>query len=220
MIIDPADLERGDLNNVVNGLVYPRPIAWVSTVSPDGVRNLAPFSFFNAFCFHPTPVVAIGPGSRQGINKDTLHNARETGEFVVNLVSAELAEKANICSGEYEPGVDEWDYAGVTPAPSVDVRPERVAESPASFECRVKEIVELGSDEAQSNALVIGLVSRIHVDDTAMDGLMPKPEELDLVGRLGGSLWSTTRDRFSLPRPASRDPEENRVDPPQANGLS
>ncbi len=85
MIIDPASLERRDLNALINGLVYPRPIAWVSTVGADGSRNLAPFSFFNAFSFQP-PTLGIGPGSRREVNKDSLRNIKETGEFVVNVV--------------------------------------------------------------------------------------------------------------------------------------
>jgi flavin reductase (DIM6/NTAB) family NADH-FMN oxidoreductase RutF len=107
MIIDPAEHDRRTLNGLVNGLVYPRPIAWTSTVAADGTRNLAPFSFFNAFSFHPHPTLGIGPGARHGIDKDTLANVRAAGEFVVNLVSAELAETANHCSAELP--VDEWD---------------------------------------------------------------------------------------------------------------
>ena len=91
MIIDPNELDRQALNGLINGLVYPRPIAWVSTVSASGRANLAPFSFFNAFSFSP-PTVAIGPGSRQGVNKDTLRNIRETAEFVISVVTEDLAE--------------------------------------------------------------------------------------------------------------------------------
>jgi flavin reductase (DIM6/NTAB) family NADH-FMN oxidoreductase RutF len=210
--IDPAILDRAQLNALVNGLVYPRPIAWVSTVSQDGHRNLAPFSFFNAFCFHPTPVLAIGPGSRQGVNKDSLANVRATGEFVVNLVSSALAEQANLCSAEVAADLDEWELAGIDAAPSCDVRPGRVAAAPASFECRVMQIVDLGPDDRPSNSLVIGRVSRIHVIDEALDGLVPLPAALDLVGRLGGSLWCTTRDLFELRRP--RDPLRGGVDRP------
>ncbi|ADB51234.1 flavin reductase family protein [Conexibacter woesei] len=204
MILDPLELERAQLNALIGGLVYPRPIALVSTVSEDGVRNLAPFSFFNAFCFHPSPVLGIGPGSRRGINKDSLANARATGEFVVNLVSAELAETANRCSGELPPDVDEWTIEGIEALPSECVRPERVAISPASFECRVLQIVDLGPAEQPSNSLVIGRVERIHVADAALDGLTPLPEVLDLVGRLGGDGWTYTRDRFDLRRPDGR----------------
>lgn len=214
MIIDPADLERGDLNALVNGLVYPRPIAWVSTVGRDGSRNLAPFSFFNAFSFHPRPVVGIGPGSRRGVNKDSLRNIKETGEFVVNAVNEELARAANLTAAEFGPEVDEWEVAGVTPVPSETVRPERVAESPASFECEVKQVVELGTQEAPSNSLVIGVVGRIHViDDALFDGYKVRPEALNLVGRMGGPYWVNTRDHFELRRPASTDPDEVRAAP-------
>jgi flavin reductase (DIM6/NTAB) family NADH-FMN oxidoreductase RutF len=208
VIVAPAELGRRELNGLINGLVAPRPIAWVSTLDPDGNRNLAPFSFFNAFCFHPAPVLAIGPGSRQGVNKDSLANIKATGEFVVNLVSAELAEAANLCSAEFGPDVDEWDVTGLEPAPCEEVAPPRVAASPASFECRVRQIVDLGLPELATNSLVIGEVVRIHVADAAMDGLTPRPEVLDLVGRMGGDLWCTTRDRFTLARPSSTDPGE------------
>jgi flavin reductase (DIM6/NTAB) family NADH-FMN oxidoreductase RutF len=213
VIIDPASLERRDLNALINGLVYPRPIAWVSTVGADGRRNLAPFSFFNAFCFHPQPVVGIGPGSRQGVNKDSLANIKESGEFVVSLVNEELAETANLTSAEFGPEVDEWDAADVEPAPSEVVRPERVAASPASFECRVKEIVELGTEEKQSNSLVIGVVERMHVsDDVLFDGYKVRPDAMRLVGRMGGSYWVRTRDHFELSRPNSSDPDAVRAE--------
>lgn len=206
MIIDPDDLDRHQRNHLINGLVFPRPIAWVSTLDEAGNRNLAPFSFFNAFSFSP-PTVGIGPGSRQGVNKDSLRNIKATGEFVISLVSAALAERANACSGEFGPGVDEWTVAGLTPAPSRDVRPARVEESPAALECKVFQVVELGTAELPSNSLVIGRVTCVHIEDDAMLDGMPQPEALDLVGRMGGDLWCTTRDRFELPRPSSRDPE-------------
>jgi flavin reductase (DIM6/NTAB) family NADH-FMN oxidoreductase RutF len=198
MVIDPAELDRRTLNGLINGLVVPRPIAWVSTRTPDGTRNLAPFSFFNAFSFHPYPTLGIGPGARRGIDKDTLANVRATGEFVVNLVSAALAETANHSSAELGPEHDEWELVG----------PERVAAAPASFECRVLQIVDLGSAEHASNALVIGRAVRVHVVDAALDGLRPRPEVLDLVGRLGGDEWCTTRDRFALRRPDGTHPDE------------
>ncbi|MDQ4002849.1 MAG: flavin reductase family protein [Actinomycetota bacterium] len=211
MVIDPASLERRDLNALINGLVYPRPIAWVSTVGADGSRNLAPFSFFNAFSFQP-PTVGIGPGSRQGVNKDSLRNIKETGEFVVNVVNEELARTVNLTSAEFDPEVDEWQVAGIEGASSEIVCPERVAAYPVSFECRVKEIVELGTEEMLSNSLVIGSVLRIHVIDEALDGYRPRLEVLNLVGRMGGPLWCTTRDRFELPRPDSKDPNEMQLE--------
>lgn len=209
MIFDPEQLDRAALNSLINGLVYPRPIAWVSTLSAAGSPNLAPFSFFNAFSFSP-PTVAIGPGSRSGVNKDTLRNIRETGEFVVSMVSEDLARLANATSGEFAADVNEWEAMGVTGADSVAVRPRRVAASPAALECRLLQIVELGPAEQPTNSLVIGRVLRIHLDDAAWDGKQPRSEVLRLVGRMGGPEWCRTRDVFKLPRPASADPADVR----------
>jgi flavin reductase (DIM6/NTAB) family NADH-FMN oxidoreductase RutF len=212
--IDPTTLERRDVMDLVNGLVAPRPIAWVSSLDRSGVRNLAPFSFFNAFSTQP-PTVAIGPGSRQGVNKDSLRNIRETREFVVNIVSYELAVRANQTSAEFPPEVDEWDVAGLTPAPSDDVTPARVAEAPASLECRVHSIVDLGTTSSPTNSVVIATVTRFHVREDILDGYRVRPEMLDAVARMGRNLWCTSRDRFDLPRPSSADPLEVRDSPPR-----
>jgi flavin reductase (DIM6/NTAB) family NADH-FMN oxidoreductase RutF len=202
-------MDRQARNALINGLISPRPIAWVSTRAESGARNLAPFSFFGAFSFDP-PTVGIGPGSRGGVNKDSLANIRSTGEFVVNMVSRELAEAANACSGEWGPDVDEWDVCGATPAPSEVVAPERVEGSPAALECRVRQVLELGEPTRASNNLIVAWVVRVHIDDAAMDGIHPDPAVLDLVARMGGDLWCTTRDRFTLPRPSTNDPERVR----------
>jgi flavin reductase (DIM6/NTAB) family NADH-FMN oxidoreductase RutF len=206
MIIDPTQIDRQERNGLMNGLVSPRPIAWVSTLDAQGARNLAPFSFFNAFSFDP-PTVGIGPGSRQGVNKDSLANIKATGEFVVNLVDRGLAERVNACSGEWGPEVDEWEVAGVEGKPAEVVRPMLVASAPAALECRVRQIIELGDAERSSNNLVVAWVVRIHVRDDAMDGVRPVSDALDLVARMGGDEWCTTRDRFVLPRPATNDAE-------------
>jgi flavin reductase (DIM6/NTAB) family NADH-FMN oxidoreductase RutF len=181
----------------------------VSSISPEGVRNLAPFSFFNSFSFSP-PTLGIGPGSRQGVNKDSLANIRATGEFVVNAVSEELAQLVNLCSAELDGQVDEWDLLGIEGADSVAVAPQRVAAAPAAFECRVLEIVDLGTEEMPSNSLIVGSVLRIHVADEAMNGMTPNPDALGLVGRMGGDEWCRTGDRFTLPRPGTVDQEELR----------
>lgn len=207
MILDPVNLDRPALNALMNGLVAPRPVAWVSTLSATGRPNLAPFSFFNAFSFSP-PTVAIGPGSRNGVNKDTLRNVRETGELVISMVTEELAPLANACSAEFPPEVNEWEALGIEGAPSVVVKPKRVARSPASFECKVLQVLELGSVDARSNSLVVASVLRIHVVDEAMDGTRPKSDVLNLVGRMGGDDWCRTTSRFVLPRPKSADPAE------------
>lgn len=207
MIIDPAELDRRERNALITGVVGPRPIAWISSLAADGSANLAPFSFFNAFSFDP-PTVAVGPGSRQGVNKDTLRNLKAGGEFALSVVDRELAERANASSGEFPPEVDEWEVAGVTPAPCELVAPPRVAESPAALECRVRQVIELGEGERASNSLVLARVLRIHLRDDALDSGQVVPEVLDLVGRMGADEWCTTRDRFTLPRPATADPEE------------
>lgn len=214
MLIDPAALERRDVTDLVNGLVAPRPIAWVSTQDRSGHRNLAPFSFYNAFSTAP-PTVAIGPGSRRGVSKDSLRNIKETGEFVINVVDYELAVRANQTSAEFAPVVDEWEVAGVTPAPCDDVRPARVAEAPASLECRVRAIVDLGSEELPTNSVIVATITRFHVRNEILDGYRVRPEVLDAVGRMGRDLWCTSRDRFDLRRPSDADPDAVRSAPPQ-----
>ncbi len=159
--------------------------------------------------------MAIGPGSRSGVNKDSLRNIKETGEFVINVVDYELAVRANQTSAEFAASVDEWDVCGVTPAPSDDVRPARVSEAPASLECRVRTIVDLGSEELPTNSVIIATVTRFHVRDEILDGYRVRPEVLDVVGRMGRDLWCTTRDRFDLRRPSGDEPELVRDAPPQ-----
>ncbi len=210
MLLDATALERREVEALMNGLIAPRPIAWVSTIDEDGRRNLAPFSFFNAFSTAP-PTVAIGPGSRKGVDKDSLRNIKATGEFVVNSVTEELATSANLCSADFPPEVDEWSLADVDALPCDDVRPSRVAQSPASFECRVVQIVDLGQPELPTNSVIIGAITRIHVDERIVgDGFAIDPEAAQLVGRMGGALWCTTRDRFALVRPRATDPDEAR----------
>jgi flavin reductase (DIM6/NTAB) family NADH-FMN oxidoreductase RutF len=209
MIIDPSQLDRRERGVLINGLIHPRPVAWVSSLAPDGARNLAPFSFFGAFSFDP-PTIGIGPGSRNGANKDSLANIKASGEFVVNLVNREMAETANACSGEWGPEVDEWEVCGAEPLASEVVAPERVAAAPAALECRVHQVLELGDAERASNSLVVAWIVRVHIADGAIADGVPDPDALDLVARLGGDLWCTTRDRFVLPRPASNDPDEVR----------
>lgn len=206
MIFDPATLDRQALHALINGLVYPRPIAWVSTVSTEGRPNLAPFSFFNAFSFFP-PTVALGPGSRKGVNKDTLRNIRETGEFTISVVTEELAELANATSAEFPPDINEWEAFGIAGADCEMVRPKRVAASPAAFECRLLQIIDLGTAETPTNSLVVGRVVRIHVDESIMSGGAPNSDALKLVGRMGGSEWCKTDAKFNLKRPASADPD-------------
>ena len=201
MDLDTASADVVAVYQALVGLVTPRPIAWVTTLSPAGVVNLAPFSFFNAFGANP-PVVVFSPTRRRdGSKKDTLLNVEATGEFVVNVATAELAGAVNLTAKEIRPDESEVTLAGLHTTPSVKVRPPRVAESPAHLECRVRQIVPVG-DGPISAALVIGEVVAIHVRDDVLDPAgRPDPRKLRTVARLGGDFWCHTSDLFELKRP-------------------
>jgi flavin reductase (DIM6/NTAB) family NADH-FMN oxidoreductase RutF len=182
-------------------VVTPRPIAWVTTVDAQGRVNLAPFSFFNAFGSNP-PVVVFSPTRRRDASKkDTLLNVEATGEFVVNAAVASLAEQVIDSSRELPPGESEVEYVGLHTVPSVKVRPPRLAESPVNLECRVVQIVPVGTGPIAAN-LVIGEVLAIHVADHVLD---PKgkvdPRKLRTIARLGGDWYCHTSDLFEMKRP-------------------
>lgn len=178
----------------LSGAVVPRPIAWVSTESTDGTPNLAPYSFFTVAAVDP-PTLAFSPNKSRG-RKDTPRNAVETGEFVVNIVTADLAAAMNETSATIHADEDEFAHAGVTPEAAVAVAAPRVAESPVNFECELRDVVDLGGSD-----LVLGEVVHAHVDDdVATDGKLDTGK-LDVVGRLAGSQYCYTRDCFDLERP-------------------
>lgn len=202
MIFDPSEHNPADIYKLMIGSIVPRPIAFVSTVNPQGQRNLAPFSFFNAICPNP-PVVCFSPVFRPGAAvaaKDTLRNVRDTGEFVVNIVSEEFAEAMNATSGDYPPEVDEFEVAGLTPLASERVKPARVAESKVQMECRLLQIVTI-SEKPLGGSLVIGEVLLFHVADALVENYRVDPDKLRAIGRMGGPTYSRTMDRFDLARP-------------------
>ena len=147
MTIDPGDRAPRDIYRLLTGVIVPRPIAFVSTVSRDGIRNLAPFSFFTAISANP-PVICFSPmvRNRQASQKDTLHNIEATREFVVNIVSESIAEQMNRTSADYPPEVDEFIEAGLTPLASDLVAPPRVGESLVSMECTLHTILTLSTE--------------------------------------------------------------------------
>lgn len=207
MIVSPSDLSHSELYNTLLNSVAPRPIAWVSTIGASGQLNLAPFSFFNVVCVDP-PMLAFAPGLRRprqaeashGEAKDTLRNIRETREFVVNIVTYELAEAMNLTSGEYDASVNEFELAKLTPQPSKIVRPPKVAESPVSFECRLHQIIDF-SPAPTSGSLVMGKIVSIHINDAHLkDGRLDR-NSLDLIGRMGGMQYTRTTQRFEMVRP-------------------
>jgi flavin reductase (DIM6/NTAB) family NADH-FMN oxidoreductase RutF len=198
MIVDPSSQPPLNIYRLLVGSVVPRPIAFVSTISPDGINNLAPFSFFNAVCADP-PTVLFCPNNRKP-TKDTLANVRATGEFVINIVSEDIAEKMNVCSGDYPAGIDEFEVAGLTPTPSDLVKPPRVREAHVNMECKVTQIISIG-DRAWSGNVVLGEVLRFHIDDAIVHDFKIDPDKLRAVGRMGGNEYTKVRDRFELIRP-------------------
>ena len=193
-------LEPQDAYKLLTGLVVPRPIGWIGTLDDAGRPNLAPYSFFQAVASNP-PTVLFSAGVTDGHEKDSLHNARTTGVFTVNIVSRAVAEAMNQSSAALGRGESEFAFAGLTSAPSDDVAAPRVAEAKASFECVVTQFVELGRAPIE-NVVVFGEVVRFHVDDDMLDGTRIDHGLLDAVGRLAGNAYATTRDRFELSRPA------------------
>ncbi|HUA66307.1 MAG TPA: flavin reductase family protein [Alphaproteobacteria bacterium] len=181
-------------------LVTPRPIAFVTTISPDGKVNAAPFSFFNVFGANP-PILAFAPADREdGTPKDTALNVRATHEFVVNLVDEAIAEAMNKCAASLPYGENELVHAGLTAVPSSVVKPPRIAESPVNMEC-----VEWGTLQIGSNRLVIGVIKRLHLRDDLFDAEKKRvhSDKLQVIGRMAAPHWyCRTRDRFEMIRPA------------------
>ena len=198
LVVDPAATPAALIYKLLIGSIVPRPIAFVSTVSAEGVPNLAPFSFFNAVCAEP-PVITFANGYRVP-SKDTLANVRATGEFVVNIVTEEIAEAMNQCAGDYPAGVSEFAMSGLTPVASDLVAAPRVRESPINMECRVLQILDL-STKPMGGSLVIGEVIRFHVDSALSSNFRIDADQLRAIGRMGGNEYTRTRDRFAMIRP-------------------
>ncbi|WP_454829858.1 flavin reductase family protein [Pseudoxanthomonas wuyuanensis] len=206
MRLDFSELGAAEGYRWLTATVTPRPIAWVSTRSPEGIDNLAPFSFFQVVCDDPpTLMISIGRRDDGGL-KDTLVNARETGELVVQLVSHAQAAAMNASSANLPRGVSEFERCGIAAVASEQVKPLRVAGAPVAFECRVAEIKPYPAGRP-THHLVFAEVLLAHIDDGVLaDARHADPARLDLVGRMGGSLYATTRDTFSMVRPKQPGP--------------
>ena len=197
--LDPAALSPRDVSHLMNGVVVPRPIAWVSTIDVNGNRNLAPHSYFNAVSCEP-PIVEFtsthsSPHDPSG-HKDTLRNVRATGEFVINVVSEELLDAMNTTAIDSPPGVDEFRLAGLHAEASARVRPPRVARAKVALECRLHMLMPIGDA-----TMIFGDVLLVHVrDDVWADGRV-RYEQLRAVGRLGGSNYAPFRGVLTLRRP-------------------
>lgn len=201
--IDPKSLSTSKLHGYLLSAVAPRPIALASTVDKDGNPNLSPFSFFNVFSANP-PVMIFSPARRVRDNtiKHTLKNAETTKEVVINVVNYEMVHQMSLSSAEYGEGVNEFDKSGLTMLDSDTVTPFRVAESPVQFECKVNNIIKLGTEGGAGN-LIICEVLKLHIDDSILDeneGIDQK--KLDLVARAGGSYYTRAkRGFFEIPKP-------------------
>lgn len=190
LTIDPKSTPTPELHQYLLGSVSPRPIAFVSTISPEGIPNLAPYSFFNVFSSNPPTAIFSSNRTVAGnTTKDTLANAEATGEVVINVVSHEIVRQMALASISYPPEVDEFKKAGLTPIASDLVKPFRVKESPSQMECKVKEIIPLG-DQGGAGNLVICDILRIHISEDVLDekGRID-PHKMDLMGRMGRAFY-------------------------------
>lgn len=201
--IEPKELSPIKLQAYLQGAVGPRPIAFASTIASNGKSNLSPFSFFNVFSSNP-PILIFSPARRVRDNtiKHTLINAADTKEVVINVVNFDMVQQTSLASTEYADGVDEFVKSGFTPVPSHLVKPYRVAESPVQFECKVNEIISLGSEGGAGN-LVICEVIKIHIHEAvlASDGTIDQ-YKIDLVSRMGGNWYSRANEGlFEVQKP-------------------
>jgi len=189
--VAPGDWDTREFYLLMTALVIPRPVGWISTISTAGVRNLAPYSYFNLMGSDPF-YVAFGS---TGV-KDTLTNVRETRQFVANIATMHLLEKMNFSSGDFPREEDEFGWAGLTPAPSAKVRPPRVAEGKAHLECELVQVVTDGRTN-----IVLGRIVHAHVDPSVWKDGRVDPRLLDPICRLSGSGYATLGELYSVPRP-------------------
>ena len=203
---DAGDVSLFEMQSIVSSAIAPRPICFASTVDKEGNVNLSPFSYFNVFSYNP-PIMIFSPSrrGRDGTTKHTYENLLEVPEATINIVSYDMVEQMSLASTEYEKGVNEFIKAGFTEIPSDTITPPRVGESPASFECTIDDIIELGNEGGAGN-LVIARVQRVHINTNFLNenGKLD-PLKLDLVGRMGGSWYTRASGAslFEIPKPLS-----------------
>ena len=204
--IDPKNLTVQKLHQYLLGAIGPRPIAFASTIDAEGKPNLAPFSFFNVFSANP-PILIFSPArsGRTNTTKDTYNNVKVVPEVVINVVNYDIVHQMSLASSPYAPGVNEFEKAGFTALKSDNVKPFRVAESPVQFECKVNEVIELGTEGGAGN-LIICEVVKIHIHDEVLDSNgMIDQQKIDLVARMGGDWYSraNAESMFEITKPIS-----------------
>lgn len=203
--LEPKDISVGKLHSYLLSAVAPRPIAFASTIDAEGNPNLSPFSFFNVFSANP-PIMVFSPARRVRDNstKHTLENVEQVKEVVINVVNFDIIQQMSLSSTEYPEKVNEFDKAGLTMLESDLVKPYRVAESPIQFECKVNDIIKLGTEGGAGN-LIICEVVKFHITSEVLnDDKTINQEQLDLVARAGGSYYSkANKGFFEIPKPLS-----------------
>lgn len=200
MQFDPNDLEHSAVYKLLTGSVIPRPIGWISTVDENGINNLAPFSYFNAVGEDP-PHVMFSTVRGNNTNKDTLNNVLANGQFVVNMVTEELTEQMNTTSQAVLSEVDEFELAGLTPIPSIKIKPMRVKESKVTFECELVHHYFLENHKNGGACIVIGRIVMMHFEeDVLLDNYKINLENYRPIARLAGSNYSKLGEIFSVKR--------------------
>jgi flavin reductase (DIM6/NTAB) family NADH-FMN oxidoreductase RutF len=200
MIINANEVPPRELYGHMVSCITPRPIAWVSSLSANNVSNLAPYSFFNGVGVNPPTLLFSSVNKRDGEKKDTVINIQATKEFTVNIVNFEMAEVMNQSSFEYAEDVSEFEACGIETVKGDKIRVPGVAKAPVRMECELYKIISIGEGPLAAN-LVIGRILNIHIKDDILSEGKIDPAKLDTIGRLGGSAYSRTTDRFDLPRP-------------------
>jgi len=200
-----ADDPHGLPHNPFKSLIVPRPIGWISTVSKDGEPNLAPYSFFNGVADQPLMVMFATNGAQPHGQKDTARNAEETGEFVVNMVGWHQKDQMSETSAPSEPGVNEFDLAGLEMEPSQLVKAPRVKGAPAHFECSYFKTLELPSTNPNGrNAIITGIVQGVHINDAYLKDGIVDVEKIRPVARLGYMDYTSVTETFTMKRPSQR----------------
>ena len=204
LTLDPKKTPTPKLHAYLQGAIAPRPIAFASSIDKNGIANLSPFSFFNLFSTKP-PILIFSPSRRIRDNtvKHTLENVLEVPEVVINIVSYSMVEQASLASCEYPKGVNEFEKAGFTELPSEIVKPPRVAESPASFECKVNQVISLGNEGGAGNLIVCEILLAHFKEDILDPSKNVDPQKLDAVARMGGDYYCRAHGEniFTVPKP-------------------
>ena len=200
MLFNPNELDYSAVYKLLTGAIIPRPIGWISTISEDGINNLAPFSYFNAVGDDP-PHIMFSAGRGNNTNKDTLNNVLATKQFVVNMVTEELTEQMNITAQSVHSDIDEFELAGVTPIPSEKIKPMRVKESKIAFECELVHHYFIENHKQGGACVLIGRIVMMHFDDSVLlDNYKINLDNYKPISRLAGSNYAKIGELFSVKR--------------------